>query len=768
MSQKKTYAQIASEVREFMEATQLSEKQIVNQLPKNERNIYQAGPEGIPEKRTQNRSSSDAYKDIDDKAFVSYHRLRSADSKERFLKLVEETVKQFSAFKTDNSKTYENYVETLPYSTQKTIAKHLRPSVEARLGISQPTVNVAKPAVTSVKPTVTSVTSVTSVKPKTGYVTVPKNAAPKDKGFYSAFLSMLPGVGSKKQETKEEEPQPLATTAVTTAATTAVTKPVSRVVYQAPTTLVPIQGYCPINNPNNWCYLNSSIQLLNDIPELKAGFASLTPAQIAAVEKTLLSSREMPKIKQGLTVLHSIFAVLAASDFKTAIDFKSKTVPNGKSIYKEYIDFLLSDEEKKFAIHRRPFYTDNSHYVKQSDADESVIRTLDALFSANLDFLLKLKYMFTFQEVSVFNCENTAIGNQGHIETITGSPLSTSMELALHKLDEYGNPTAWVNSLQQAIDNTEELETLTSDNNMLDNCGVNGQKGKALTKGMKFIVFPFTKYLFIKIKRLEEGVYYKGQIDVNKKLTVDGVEFQPRGVIHHSGSLSAGGTTTGHYTYYHFENGVPTILCNDASISRITNSTIAWTSINTGGRAVLYERKTPIEEAKVDAAVQVEKDTYNPSKKLFQLINQKRMNAKRLRDINAEKVHKNVSKLQSIELVKGIQAATTNDKVRNYTRKQLNYLQKDKARGNMMANLEKTLKEGIHKIRAQVAQVQPQGAVQENNDDDDFEAFMLGDQTAAATTTSSNNNSNADSTIALEPMNGGRKRKTRKNKNKKH
>jgi hypothetical protein len=352
------------------------------------------------------------------------------------------------------------------------------------------------------------------------------------------------------------------------------------------------------------------------------------------------------------------------------------------------------------------------------------------------------------------------------------------MELALHKLDDYGNPTAWVKSLQEAIDNTEELETLTADNNMLENCGVNGKKGKALTKGIKFIIFPFTKYLFIKIKRLEEGVYYKEKIDVNKTLTVDGVEFQPRGVIHHSGSLSAGGTTTGHYTYYHFENGVPTILCNDASISRITNPATAWTSINTGGRAVLYERKTPIEEAKVDAAVQVEKDTYTPSKKLFQLINQKRINAKRLRDINAEKVHKNVSKLQSIELVQGIQATTTNDKVRNYTRKQLNYLQKDKARINMMANLEKTLKEGIHKIRTQAqaqAQAQPQGAVQENNEDGEFEAFMVGEEPAATTavttttaTTSSNENSNADSTIALEPMNGGRKRKTRKNKNKKH
>lgn len=778
MSQKKTYAQIASKVRYILDTTtEVSEKDIIEQLPNNERTIYEAGPQGIPEKRTENRTSSDAYKDIDDKAFIGYHRLRSADSKERFLELVEETVKQFSAFKkNNNSKTYENYKETLPYPSQKTIAKYVRPSVEARLGISQPAVTASKPAVTSVSAATSVKPTVTSVKPKTGYVTVPKNipqTKPESKGFFSSFLSMLPGAGTKKEDPENENEE-----TPTVAATVArpVTRPASRLVYQAPATLVPIQGYCPINNPNNWCYLNSSIQMLNDIPELKAGFSTLTPAQIAALEINLLSHYPRDRIVQGLTLLQSLFAVLAASDFKTAIDFKTKTVPNGISIYKEYIDFLLFEKEKRLKEDEKPFFTSDAYYAKQSDADESVSRTLDAIFLANLDFLLKLKYMFTYQEVSVFNCENTAIGNQGYIETLTGSPFSTSMELTLHKFDDFGNPTAWVSSLQQAVNNQEALEPLTEGNNMLDYCGMGGQKGKALSKGFKFIIFPFTKYLFIKVKRLEEGLYYKGNIEVNKTLTIDGVEFQPRGVIHHSGRLIPGRGTSGHYTYYHFENGVPAILCNDASISRITNVALAWDAINTGARAVLYERKTPIDQAKLNAAVEVEKTLYAPVKPLFELVSRKVMNAKRLRNINEPKVDKKISKIASINVLKGIQGATQNTTIRNYTRKQLNFLQKDKARGIMMAKLDKELKEGIHAIRTQaVAQVQPQGAVQENNEDEDedFEAFMLGDQTAAATattaTTSSNNNSNANSTIHLEPLEGGRrKRKTRKNKNKKH
>jgi hypothetical protein len=763
MSQKKTYENVAKKVSDILDVTQISEKNIVSQLPEQERQIYLAGPLGIPEKRTQNRSTvisqPTSFDDIDEIVFKKYKLYKPNETKDNFLQTVSKTVSDFLKYrKAKPTGTYENYIEVMiPYKSIQIITTAIKPSVMIRLGervdfqetqkpVSKPVIPVSKPVIPVFKPVVPvpSSKSLSAVEPqpKSAYVSVPKEQKPK--GFFSGLMSFLPF--SKKdeeedelQEEKEKPKKPVVQ---------AVAKPVSRPV----TTHPPIEGFCPIRNPNNWCYLNATIQLLNDIPELKEGFISLTPEQIREVEINLITEQSKEKVLQILTLLHSLFSVIETTNPNTILDLKTKKVPNGKSIYTEFIDFLLTEREKPLNEARKPFYVYGDHIVKQSDADEAFIRILNGIFSANLDFLMKLRYMFTFQEVGIINCEDKTIGKNGYLEA-TGSPFSTTLDLTLHKLNEFGQPTEWVSSLQQGVNNQQALEILTNTENRIESCGKGGKTGKVLTKGFKFIVFPFTKYLFIKIRRLEEDTYYKGKIEINKTLIIDGIAFQPRGVIHHSGALIKGtGKTSGHYTYYHFENGIPTILCNDDKVSKITDVNAAWNAVNSGGRAVLYERKTPIDPTKLNAAVQHERKLYGKNKEIFVKIRGIVDTAKKLRNGNEGKVDKQISRITSIPVLEGIEKMTKNQSVKNYAKKQLNYLRKDKVKIAIQTKINNNYKAGIHELREEEDN--------NNNVNEELANYILGTQSA-----NSNTESNTSSTIALETMNGGKKkRSTRKKK----
>jgi len=373
--------------------------------------------------------------------------------------------------------------------------------------------------------------------------------------------------------------------------------------------IVPLVGYCPINNPSNWCFLNSAIQMLNDIPELKQAILALTNEQIRGSGKLYTESAPLPLVQNAIQILKTVMDTIENNKDRKAILFSSVQVdlPPKKEVYQAFIDLVRVTDEEAAVLHRqreeakplakrRPFEYPFV-YGSQSDADEFLFRIFTFVFASNLNSLRHLKILFTYERFENILCEDKSKGKDGRIES--NSILDISLDVPLLKGYTMKGDAIYATSIQDAITYAEVPEVLTEGNNMLEVCGDASSKGKALEKGLKFRVFPFTKYLFVKVKRLVGDEYYLGNVVVNKTLTIDGVQFQPRGVIYHRGGIIRG-RTVGHYIYYHFENGEPTIECNDATVRPIMEK--ARPSImnalngdgNGGARVILYERIGPV------------------------------------------------------------------------------------------------------------------------------------------------------------------------------
>lgn len=418
-------------------------------------------------------------------------------------------------------------------------------------------------------------------------------------------------------------------------------------------------GYCPIGNPSNWCYLNASIQMLNDIPELKQSLLALTNEEITASDKVYTEEQPLALIQKAIKILKTVYDTITKNANRDPISFSTVEVnlPPKTGVYRAFIDLVrVSDEvaadlhrareEKKPVAQRRPFDYPFV-YGQQSDADEFLFRIFTFLFSSNLSSLRILKYLFTYERFENIVCVDKTKGENGRIES--NVILDSSFDINLVKgYTQEGNPI-YVTSIQDAIDTAQVPEVLVEGENMLEACGDGkGSKAKASQKGLQYRIFPFTKYLFVKVKRLVGDDYYLGKVIVNTKLTINGVNYQPRGVIYHSGSRKGG-----HYIYYHFENGEPSIVCNDSSVYPIPkrNRLSEMSKINGdgrgGARAILYERIGPVNQELVSKVQTAEESVLASQKKDYLEKEAARKGAKTANNIKK----KNEEKLKSAQTI---------------------------------------------------------------------------------------------------------------------
>lgn len=376
-----------------------------------------------------------------------------------------------------------------------------------------------------------------------------------------------------------------------------------------------LEGYCPIINNKNWCFINASIQMIDDIPELQDGFLNVTPEQIANSHAVYTTEQTEESIRTSLTIFSTILKTIHKSKTPGTIDFTKIPVPDGTPVYKKLIDILTSPENLKYiqerneAIKQKMPYKSKKvafEYDKQSDADEFILNIFGRIFDSDLDFLRKAKYLFTLESLDTITCKDSRTIEKGNT-------LLYSIDLKLVTgFDKAKGDFTYAKSIQEAFDTFQAKEVLTPDENKLEACATStDKKGEALDKSSSFKPFSFTKYLLVKTSRLALGDYYKGVIAITNPLRVGGVEFQPRGVICHDGSLNPKtGETGGHYTYYHYEKGEPAVMCSDSFIDALTTpekKATAVAAINTDARVVLYERTTPIDEVHLNQIVPIEK-----------------------------------------------------------------------------------------------------------------------------------------------------------------
>jgi hypothetical protein len=487
----------------------------------------------------------------------------------------------------------------------------------------------------------------------------------------------------------------------------AVAPPLGRVVVAAPQAIPRLIGFCGINNPKNWCYLNSSIQFLNDIPELKAGILALTDAQIRDSGKLYIDSARENLVKDTLQILKKVYETIRDNAGRGPISF-SGTMIDRKNVYQAFIDLVrVADEEakvlynireaKKPAAKRRAFEFPFV-YGEQSDADEFIFRILAFVFASNLELAGVVKYLFTYERFEYILCDDKTLGENGKIDS--NNILDYSLDIPIEKgYTQEGQPI-YVTSIQDAVNFQEAPEVLVEGENMLSVCGKDGKKGKASQKGAKFRIFPFTKYLFIKLKRLTDGQLYYGKIDVNKVLTIDGVQFQPRGVVYHRGGIDKRtGKTGGHYIYYHFENGDPTIECDDFQVTQIIDKKATMTSLNGNGgggaRVILYERITPVDMGLARQVQDAQKRILNAKERNF-LAKFQEEKASRAAVENISKKYEGISR----ERLENLQRSAKNEKLKSNIGKMLTMFEKTDERSKSFKNISNSTLKQIRSLLA--------------------------------------------------------------------
>lgn len=306
-----------------------------------------------------------------------------------------------------------------------------------------------------------------------------------------------------------------------------------------------IEGYCPLVNVGNSCYMNASLQLLFSIPELKAVLIpiisnyqtlDLTADADIDCQDNLQENRSLVRVINGLFRAMNAYSHLGVPLRPTTL--QGSQAARGSNAYLEIVDTLKLGRQT------------------QEDADEFISRLFDRLFC--FQHFSVLRDLFRVFVEDRKECKDPAI---------QPVPRRDPLVLISLQLDE---PS--VISVQTALNEFEKREFFTPGNNMLEACAGPGQtKGEAVVKQLRIRLTPTTKYLFLNLKRKVFDFGTMSYMKVNKPIhldptiTVDGSQFHLRMCIRHSGS--SGG---GHYEAFLFDpTGHPSIHYNDALIMNL-------------------------------------------------------------------------------------------------------------------------------------------------------------------------------------------------------
>ena len=351
-----------------------------------------------------------------------------------------------------------------------------------------------------------------------------------------------------EEKNKIEKPPPVITTP------TLITLDDSEILNQLRTNVelnkiqVGLMPHCGITNLGVTCYLNSVIQLLYSIPQVKYLFTNISQEKI---NQLTINSKE---------------------NYET--DQKKKKVLENEVEIKTIITKLLSKTTETID--------------QQRDAQEFIGEILGSFMDYLNEPLIKylcdlFNFNFLFQKIC--KDEKTIINNNEEIGSILQIPIN------IQKLKEKKNDITLKNLIKL---NSEREKLLESEYFKTDDCGdlqfvlnENGTKKEfrnrsgnpyniqynAIARQTIVKIQDNQKYLLIQLKRFQSNLITGGldfrrkiitAIPFEKDLTIDEKEFRIHGIIRHKG-----GTDGGHYLYELFdEAGNRYKTFNDSQVSK--------------------------------------------------------------------------------------------------------------------------------------------------------------------------------------------------------
>jgi len=327
-----------------------------------------------------------------------------------------------------------------------------------------------------------------------------------------------------------------------------------------------LEGFCGINNKINGCYMNATIQLLNDIPTLRNLLLNklnqniideLKPTSDCKTEQR--NNKEIIDVKKdAIQALQVIFNKIKKSEGKTI------------SVIPEYNKLLASGPSLQSG--------------KQEDAAELYRKLIEAFicFETNTDIKSYLDSI-NFYIIEKFTCEGKLDNPVISDRFLTLGKLDISKLDPLKTLDI--SPNNESSTIQNLINEYLKVETLGEGNNLLQICGDGSSesRGKTLSKTQEIIIPETLDTLIITLKRFDNILKkISTQITPDNIITINKVNFKLKGCIRHHGTT----LKSGHYTYVAFdENGKEAFIMDDTQV--LTNDT---RDTSKDGYIYLYER----------------------------------------------------------------------------------------------------------------------------------------------------------------------------------
>lgn len=325
--------------------------------------------------------------------------------------------------------------------------------------------------------------------------------------------------------------------------------------------VVRLEGYCPLVNGRNACYMNAVLQMLYSMSDFRQFFTNLDISKVTPSQFGSNGPTYVPFIKALATL------------FKT---FQSKA---GKVVD---TDTLMMDGQSIYTI----LLSGSKEFKRGISADaEELLRV--SIFDPILEFkdAKDIYDLINISTETTITCDNGRIryDNSGVAEP-SRSEIYNTFSLSL------GNGNTIQNLIDSVSTPEQMINTKVTDDNELLGCGNNPKEKGPATRIMELKAGIKLKYAILSLKRFKQnadGSITKIETAIlpEKEITIDGKKFQLKGCVCHSGSLSGG-----HYWYILCKNGDPIIELNDASVTPLTNPTAELKRLETLGYIYLYER----------------------------------------------------------------------------------------------------------------------------------------------------------------------------------
>jgi endonuclease/exonuclease/phosphatase family metal-dependent hydrolase len=329
-----------------------------------------------------------------------------------------------------------------------------------------------------------------------------------------------------------------------------------------------ISGYCPlVNNGKNQCYMNSSIQFLYSIPELRDCLKNINPTELNLQPNANGICRkddDVKKNKETIGALKLIFENLE----------KQSTEPL------EIGNLKINDLD----VYTILICNLNFGIYNVEDASEFLVNIITP-FECYYDNKYIKTFIDTllFNQIKITNCDNNMKSiNDKKLEEFNPEPLLRPYEkiisIDLNNITTHTTIQALINNYQQ----TKEIEK--GDQVQFRSCrNLDGTFGNNISDKFKLENMKDQKYYIISLKRFDsDNNKINTPVKINKIISINNINFQIEGCILHSG-----GTGGGHYTYAIYKNGEPLGIMNDSSIDEI-NETYKSTS-EVAGYVFLYK-----------------------------------------------------------------------------------------------------------------------------------------------------------------------------------